>query len=215
MVATGPMPGSTPIRVPTIEPINAYNRLTGVRATLNPRARWLRRSMAVRSVRPGPDCQLELQPDDEYSNRQGRKQDRADNRLLRSELRTRRAGQHDQYDRGQYESDVSDDQPEQHHAADHDQCRAPFPRWNRAALQPQCAQRKRSTKHDQHDPKDAREIAGSHACRATERVIGADNERGGTEGDENQTGIEILGMANERHCSSSRSSSLGETILAA
>ena len=33
MVATGPMPGSTPISVPTIEPINAYNRLMGVMAT--------------------------------------------------------------------------------------------------------------------------------------------------------------------------------------
>ena len=39
MVAIGPMPGSTPISVPTIAPRNANARLDGVSATPNPMAR--------------------------------------------------------------------------------------------------------------------------------------------------------------------------------
>jgi hypothetical protein len=42
MVATGPMPGSTPIRVPSSTPISAYSRWIGVTATENPRARLLK-----------------------------------------------------------------------------------------------------------------------------------------------------------------------------
>ena len=39
MVATGPMPGSTPMSVPSMHPKNAYMRLTGVKATPKPVAR--------------------------------------------------------------------------------------------------------------------------------------------------------------------------------
>ncbi len=39
MVATGPMPGSTPISVPSSVPINAYIMLIGVSATEKPSAR--------------------------------------------------------------------------------------------------------------------------------------------------------------------------------
>src|SRR6185503_9193655 len=46
MVATGPMPGSTPIRVPSITPISAYSRWIGETATPKPRIRLLRMSIA-------------------------------------------------------------------------------------------------------------------------------------------------------------------------
>src|SRR5438093_297165 len=39
IVATGPMPGSTPINVPSSAPISAYSKLTGVSATPKPVAR--------------------------------------------------------------------------------------------------------------------------------------------------------------------------------
>jgi hypothetical protein len=45
MVATGPMPGNTPISVPKIQPIKAYNRLMGVNATPKPRERF-----AIKSI---------------------------------------------------------------------------------------------------------------------------------------------------------------------
>src|SRR5687768_4446159 len=52
MVATGPTPGSTPIRVPSTQPTKAYSRLMGVKATPKPRVRLLIRSMvsATRST---------------------------------------------------------------------------------------------------------------------------------------------------------------------
>jgi hypothetical protein len=40
MVASGPMPGSTPIRVPTETPIVQYSRFCQVRATPKPKMRF-------------------------------------------------------------------------------------------------------------------------------------------------------------------------------
>src|SRR5215216_2782984 len=51
MVATGPMPGSTPISVPSITPIRQYSRWIGVTATPNPIQRLFRTSIAI----PSPD----------------------------------------------------------------------------------------------------------------------------------------------------------------
>ena len=45
MVATGPMPGSTPIAVPMMQPIRQNSRLLKVSATLKPCARLAMRSM--------------------------------------------------------------------------------------------------------------------------------------------------------------------------
>src|SRR6266849_4187500 len=47
MVATGPMPGSTPISVPRIQPMNAYSRLIGDTATPNPIQRLANSSIAL------------------------------------------------------------------------------------------------------------------------------------------------------------------------
>src|SRR6185503_10713768 len=46
MVATGPMPGSTPISVPSRQPISAYSRWIGVNATPKPITRLLKISIA-------------------------------------------------------------------------------------------------------------------------------------------------------------------------
>src|SRR4249919_3688440 len=67
MVAIGPMPGRTPIKVPTIAPMNAKPRLAGVSATPNPMAR-----LSMNSIRlpVGPDRDGEPQPVDEDAPRQ-------------------------------------------------------------------------------------------------------------------------------------------------
>src|SRR3990170_7046328 len=49
MVSAGPRPGSTPIAVPSVVPSRHHMRLTGVKATENPCARWLSVSMASAS----------------------------------------------------------------------------------------------------------------------------------------------------------------------
>ena len=45
IVASGPMPGSTPISVPTSAPTKQKKTLVGVKVTLNPRLR-----LAIRSI---------------------------------------------------------------------------------------------------------------------------------------------------------------------
>src|SRR6478609_2052807 len=68
MVATGPMPGSTPISVPSTQPMKQYNRLIGVTATPKPVARLANRSMFFfPSARDelGPHGELQLQQHDE------------------------------------------------------------------------------------------------------------------------------------------------------
>src|SRR3954452_21305019 len=63
MVATGPMPGSTPISVPSRQPMNAYSRLIGVTATPKPMERLVIRSMVSASSRneAGPHRELQLE----------------------------------------------------------------------------------------------------------------------------------------------------------
>src|SRR4030095_2522419 len=87
IVATGPIPGSTPISVPSITPMNAYRRLTGFSATPKPRARWLRSSMecGASAGELGPDRQLQMQADNEYADRQRRQEDAGDDRFFRAE----------------------------------------------------------------------------------------------------------------------------------
>src|SRR3954467_4826536 len=68
MVATGPTPGSTPISVPSRQPMNAYSRLIGVKATPKPMERLVIRSMRCsRSARDEgrPDRELQLEQDHE------------------------------------------------------------------------------------------------------------------------------------------------------
>src|SRR6476661_1039569 len=45
-VSAGPMPGSTPTRVPRVTPISARNRLVGVNASLNPVISWEKESIS-------------------------------------------------------------------------------------------------------------------------------------------------------------------------
>src|SRR3954465_3344531 len=69
MVATGPMPGSTPISVPSRQPMKQYSRLIGVKATPNPMERLLIRSMVLfllsAGQEAGPHGELQLEQQDE------------------------------------------------------------------------------------------------------------------------------------------------------
>src|SRR6266851_6072698 len=146
MVATGPMPGRTPIRVPTSAPIKAYKRLMGVSATPKPRARWLNRS-TVASVRPGPERQLEIQAENKDTGRERGKKNSADQSFLRSELRTRRARGKDQADRRYHQTEMRYDQAEGNDATQYDEHRLPIPPRKRFTFDFECAQGKRSAEH--------------------------------------------------------------------
>src|ERR1700754_1247541 len=72
MVATGPMPGSTPISVPTMQPIRQYSRFWKVSATPKPSMTCPSSSMSPHS----PDnadvhAQAELEEDDAQRRQDG------------------------------------------------------------------------------------------------------------------------------------------------
>src|SRR4051812_20530283 len=95
MVATGPMPGSTPINVPKTQPMKQYSRLIGVRATPKPVMRFVTRSMSVilsaRDERR-PDRELQLEQHDEGQVASDREDGGEDQVLLEAELVPRQAG---------------------------------------------------------------------------------------------------------------------------
>src|SRR5687768_16834297 len=69
MVAAGPTPGSTPMAVPSTQPMKQYSRLIGVKATPKPSARLEIRSMFFflpsGGQEGGPHRELQLQQEDE------------------------------------------------------------------------------------------------------------------------------------------------------
>src|SRR6476661_247386 len=199
MVATGPMPGSTPISVPSSAPISAYSRLTGVSATPKPTARWPIRSMASFLLPPGPDRQLQLQPDDEYSDGEGSEQNTGDQRFARAELVACGARRHDQQHRRQRDADGAHDRAEQHDAAQYDDERPPAERWHRRADRARCAQREDCAEDDEQDAEDAREITGTHPRRRAERVLRGERDRCDAEHDEQHARPEVLGIADRHH----------------
>src|SRR4051812_11297522 len=79
IVATGPMPGSTPINVPKKQPIKQYIRFCRVSATLKPRLKcWIssvmvRSVVSYQSVASGPGKKLEREAQRFIENRPHRK----------------------------------------------------------------------------------------------------------------------------------------------
>ena len=74
MVAIGPMPGSTPISVPTMAPMNAKPRLAGVSATPKPMARLSKNSIAYHSGQTGmvsPSPKMKMPHDSAISAERG------------------------------------------------------------------------------------------------------------------------------------------------
>src|SRR6188508_220325 len=76
MVATGPMPGSTPISVPSITPIRQYSRCIGEIATPKPMIRLWKISIAAPSAdravfdHGGADRERQRQPLHEHQDRE-------------------------------------------------------------------------------------------------------------------------------------------------
>ena len=94
---------------------------------------------------------------------------------------------------------VIDDEGEDKDAAQHDDDRPPFPAGQRRTLEPQRPQRQDGAEDDHQNAKDAREVARPHPCGGAERVVGRDDDRRDTNGDEHQPGDEILRAAHNSH----------------
>src|SRR6185295_1560169 len=84
MVASDPMPGSTPISVPTSAPIRQRNTFMGVTATCMPIQRFEIRSYMVVSRRlpePGPKLERQVQAIRKQDGAEGGHDNRNDQRL--------------------------------------------------------------------------------------------------------------------------------------
>src|SRR5215216_3226814 len=85
MVASGPMPGNTPISVPTSAPIRQRPMLVGVTATPKPNQRFAMRSIP-RSSEPGPELQRKVQSPREQQRAKYREHRGPDQRLEPAKL---------------------------------------------------------------------------------------------------------------------------------
>src|SRR6266850_3758467 len=120
MVAIGPIPGSTPISVPTMHPTNARPRFGSVSAVENPSARLENRSLIAggsedQDARDDQDGDGQVQqvaeePDRERRDRQSEQQDLARLRLGRG-----RAADHGDHRAGHGQADGADAERESDH----------------------------------------------------------------------------------------------------
>src|SRR5204863_765246 len=78
MVATGPMPGRTPISVPTMQPTSAYNRFWRLSATPKPRVRLCSSSISPHSA---DDRDVHLQAELEDDDAEDRQHDHVEDHL--------------------------------------------------------------------------------------------------------------------------------------
>src|SRR5688572_15964362 len=100
IVAVGPMPGSTPTRVPSSTPRKQYSTLTGVNAVSKPSPRLAISSMSPAQPR-SDQPQRQAQPDIEYQHAEDGEADRQrDRELQRHAVARKRGHDHDEGDRG-------------------------------------------------------------------------------------------------------------------
>src|SRR5659263_577143 len=94
MVATGPMPGSTPIIVPNNTPMVAYSKLMGVKATPKPSDKFAIRSMvsSLAGDKSRPGLKLQLQQHDEANVTRDRQYRGQDQNFFQFEFFPRQAG---------------------------------------------------------------------------------------------------------------------------
>src|SRR5205085_11511964 len=97
MVASGPMPGSTPISVPTSAPTRQSPRLVGVTAIEKPNQRFAKRSMG-RSSEPRPELQRQVEPVGEQERAEQGEHRAPDQRFDPADLFRRVGRNHERHD---------------------------------------------------------------------------------------------------------------------
>src|SRR5262245_59916037 len=114
MVATEPMPGSTPISVPPSAPMRQNNMFHGVAATEKPSARLARRACMTNSLGSEPRTTLEreVQQVDEQHQAKRRHDDAGNDGFDPSSFRRAEAGDHERRESGEDEPELSDGQGE-------------------------------------------------------------------------------------------------------
>src|SRR5262245_55945750 len=194
MVAMGPMPGSTPISVPTMAPMNANPRLTGVNATENPTARLWKSSMTLPL---GPDGNRQAEADDKDRPGEHDENDRGDRRLQRPQARRRNGADPGEQQNGDHQPQVLDGEAEDHQARGHEQRRPPRKRRPRAELAnatrlAQALDQDEDAEGKQDPAQEARHVAGAHAQRRADGIVARHPQAEDRDACEHQAGKHVL-----------------------
>src|SRR5262245_42169928 len=111
MVPSGPMPGSTPISVPTVTPIRQYSRFCSENATSKP---WIRLPNKSMTASVAPEQRIgEAEPPDEQGDREPREDHRQEHDLDQLELWAGERGAEDQHDQRRHEAGMGHEYAEQ------------------------------------------------------------------------------------------------------
>src|ERR1043166_1329498 len=205
MVATGPIPGNTPISVPSITPMKQYHRFCRLSATLKPSPRLCiscsiaspppyRIARSSRLLVPRPQLERQAQPPDEYRHRRNRQPHPQNRRLLPVEGPTRQTTDEHQRNCGHYHPDEIHQQPEHYHRQNNEKKRLHHQRRNRLRvhLADERAHRRERPQRGQYPPQYRRKIRRPHAHRRAHRVVVRDQRKPRTEKYEYQTRVKIL-----------------------
>src|SRR5260221_6262989 len=166
MVATGPMPGSTPIRVPTMQPIRQYSRFWRLTATLRPRYRLLRRSSSPDSLQDGD---VHTQSDLENEDAEDGENDHVADDLGQLELIAAQRGDDDQRDQRRKQAETLEEKREGHDADGHQGDGTPLRRLDGLAASVQGDHANQRAQHEEDVGQHVRHIAGPHADRRPDR----------------------------------------------
>src|SRR5471030_735887 len=128
IVATGPMPGRTPISVPTMQPISAYSRFWKESATEKPSERLCSISISPNSIEDGD---VHAQADLEYDDAEDRQDHGIGGHLPQLEFVAAQRGDDDQRDQGREHAGGLEQEREGHDADRHHGDGAPLRRLDR------------------------------------------------------------------------------------
>src|SRR5882757_849827 len=168
IVATGPMPGSTPIRVPTMQPIRQYSRFCRLMATLRPSPRWSRSSISPDSLQDG---NIHAQSNLENQNAKNGEYDHVADDLDQFELVATQRGDDDQRDQRRKEAEALEKKREGHDADGHHGNRPPFRRFDGFAASVQRDHADYPSQREEDVGQHVRHIAGAHADRRSDREL--------------------------------------------
>src|SRR3954468_16328381 len=188
MVATGPMPGSTPMRVPSRHPARQKNRFCAVAAAANPTIRLLTMSMSA-----APEYRQRLpQAIDKDDDTEQRERDGERDRLLPFGVARREGADQRHNESGGGEAGALDQHREHKHGDKNHEARVPPAGCDRRTVDRDRPQPDRGAEDEEADAQQHGHVARSHARDAADVVVAAEPKPGEADGDQDDRGPSVL-----------------------
>src|SRR5262245_34537585 len=201
MVGIGPMPGSTPISVPSRQPMRAKPRFLSETAAPKPVARFWKRSSSILTAPPGRQRLSQHVDEDQHSEQ--RQPDTEHDRFERLHVVPRVGGEHRQCHGGEREADRIDQKPEDQDGRDDEADRAQLNALDRRPLDGHPLKPQNQPDDDDQYAEQGGEVAWPHAGGRSEGELPAEIKPGDTDRQKHQPRPEILGAFHPQHAVSS------------